>query len=268
MLGFIMSKMQMLLFAVGVSVVALMFIFFVSNIDLGQKGYMMLASNSKLVSDQLTNDIPCSFKTSTIPDRFYYGLSSTPFFYDLELSSKRFGEDVAGGEQNVLIMRIVEHSNSPNAKKNVIASKSISTDARIVLISPEFLKELSGLNELTYDVQSDMQPVVLYPRAYLKGELKASSPNAFAAVKETIKGQKTVYIIPCATEKEPNNCLLNILRVGCYKLKVSGRISPDQQVDDCLNPQVFASNSTSASTTSIQQSRNYSWADCQRLGYS
>jgi len=244
-----MSKMQMLLFAVGIAVVALMFYDFVSRVGLVDSSKNLAVGNTKLIEEQLTNDLLCSFKLATIPDYLVYGFNSQRFFYDLDFATQTVGE--GDNIQNTLILSVIEHKSSSKTK-NIVYSKSIPSNSNFVLISPQFLLEGSGL-KASYD-----QPeIALYPRAASTKEIQASSPNSFIALKETLLGKKTLYIIPCSSLKEPNNCLRNVLRVGCYKLKIAETPpTASTLVSSCFNVAVQASESS-------EKTKNYTWADCQ-----
>ncbi len=240
----------MLLFAVAIAVIALLFYDFVSRIGLNDSANAMLLTNTKLIGDQLGGDVLCSFKSTTIPDRLIFGINNNPFYYDLQFSKSSFGE--GDEKQNILILRVAEHK-SNKSKENIVAAKSIETDAEIVLVDTNFLQELSGIIPQTYNVDS----IFLYPRAASRSEVKASSPNAFVALKEIKDSNKTLYIIPCAIEKEPNNCIMNILRVGCYKLKTeNSNKTNDTLIDSCFNVSIFAE-------TSEQKSSNFNWGYCK-----
>ncbi|MFA5126371.1 MAG: hypothetical protein WC462_05215 [archaeon] len=252
MLGFILSKMQMLVFAVGIAIVALLFYDFVSRIGLAESANTLLISNSKIVSDQMNNDLLCSDKFTTLPNVLTYGFSNEAFPYELEFSKQSFGS--GDTIENLLILRIVEHK-SASTKKNIVAAKSVSSDAEFILVDTDFISETSPL-EKSYNDGKNTE-ISLYPRAASKG-VQASSPNAFVALKEVKDGKKTIYIIPCATEKEPNNCVRNILRVGCLLLKLDGKTNSDDLVPSCFNKSTQAS-------ASYEKSRNYTWADCKSL---
>jgi len=241
-----MSKMQMLLFAVGIAIVAFMFYDFVSRVGLVNSARDLVVGNTKLVDEQLSNDLLCSFKITNIPDFLSYGFNSQRFAYDLGFSTQRVG----AGEnvQNTLIISVIEHKKS-TLTKNVVYAKGIPSESEFVLVDTTFLLEGSGL-EGSYG-KTD---IALYPRAASTKEIEASSPNSFIALKETVSGKKTLYIIPCSTLKEPNNCLRNILRVGCFKLKNTSP-SPSTLIPSCFNVAV------SASETS-EKTKNYTWADC------
>jgi len=262
MLGFILSKMQMLFFAVGIAVVAFLFLNFVSVIGLQKTADALLTTDLKIVSDQTTADLLCSFKQTTIPDKLVYGVNSAPFFYDLEFIKEKLNTSLGSDSDeytNILIMRISEHQAIPKsgaapdpAKKKVVSAKSVLSDVEFILIDPIFLTDLSPLTPNSYNVDS----ITLYPRAASTGA-NAASPNAFVALREIVNGKKKVYIIPCATEKEANNCLMNIFRVGCYKLKNehSANLTADTQMDSCFNI-ILPSSGDSDKT------KNFTWKDC------
>lgn len=256
MLGFILSKMQMLFFAVGIAVVAFLFLNFVSVIGLQRGADSLLNSNIKLVSDQVTADVSCSFKQTSIPDKLVYGASSAPFFYDLEFIKQPLTTGLdSSSATNVLIVRISEHqvtkagAIADPAKKKVISAKSIVSESEFVLIDPAFLADLTPLNETTYNVPF----ISLYPRAASAQGL-AASPNGFVALKNG--DEKKIYIIPCASQKEPNNCLMNIFRVGCYKLKMEHpEKTQDTLLDSCFNIIL-------PSVDNSEKTKNYTWKDC------
>jgi hypothetical protein len=263
MLGFILSKMQMLLFAVGIAVVALMFYDFVARIGLSESANTLLITNAKLVSDQTNNDLLCSDKFTTLPSALSFGFNSDQFFYDLEFSKQNQGSGSTepGSYYNLLIMRIVEHNrnaatSTTPVKKNIIASQSIISDAEFVLVDPGFLLETTGL-EASYN-SGNNQSISLYPRASSRTAVLASSPDSYAIVKEVIRGKKIVYIIPCSTEKEAGNCIANILRVGCYKLKLTNPNNSDP-VPSCFNK------SSQVNAGAVNTSVNYKWSDCKLL---
>lgn len=263
-----MSKMQMLLFAVGIAVVVLLFYSFVSRVGLAQSASVLVAADAKLVSDQLGSDVPCTFGKIAIPDALYYGASTTPIFYDLEFSKTKFGSG-GGNTQNQLILRVSEHSSSTKPTKNVLASKSVATDAEIVLIGPEFLQDLSlSVFDSTSFPVGGKDTMSLYPRAAGRTpEAIASSPNAFVALKSYnyATKEKTLYIIPCATSKEPNNCEMNILRTGCMILSRRGGASPQTELDSCFNITIERQYTDPTSGGIIVTSAHHTFAECSSL---
>jgi hypothetical protein len=250
MLGFIMSKMQMLLFAVGIAIVALLLLDFVSRIDLTNSSKLLLLTNKSVIDSQLSNDLLCSNSREVrIPDSLRYGYDQKQFFYDLDFNKQTLGS--GDKAQNFLIMSISEHKQK-SSKKSIIAAQSIPADATFVLVAPTFLYEGSGLKN-SYDKPG----ITLYPRAARTDspETQASSPNAFVVVKEVENGKKNLYIIPCTTY-QPNNCFLNILKIGCFKLKKAkypALPAASDLLPSCFNETV---------TVSEDRTRDYTWADC------
>jgi hypothetical protein len=247
-----MSKMQMLFFAVGIGVVAFLFLNFVTSIGLQKNADALIVSNLKIISDQTNSDLLCSFKQTSIPDKLVHGVGSAPFFYDLEFVT----QEVPTGDSfnppvNTLILRLIEHKASKDSSKiNVVSARSITSEAEFILIDPSFLADLTPLNESTYKVPT----ISLYPRA-ASTQGTAAAPNGFVVLKEVVNGRKFVYIIPCASEKEPNNCLMNVFRVGCYKLKQKPDKTSDTLIDSCFNIIL-------PSTDSSLKTKNYTWKDC------
>jgi hypothetical protein len=216
MLGFIMSKMQMLLFATGILIVALMMYGFVSDIELKNVSAGVLETSATIIEAQMTIDSSSSYKKTAIPEILRYGLNgSSRLFYDLHFST---GKE---GSASFLILSIAEHK-----RENIIDSKKLFLDAKIVLVDPGFIAENEPLNSYYRDGENER--IVLYPRSSSSGLLAA--PNAFVALKEVDSlGETTMYIIPCSSRKNeiPNNCIANVLRTGCYLL---GQTSPADNV--------------------------------------
>jgi hypothetical protein len=245
-----MSKMQMLLFAVGIAIVALLLLDFVSRIDLSNSSKLLLLTNKSVIESKLSNDLLCSNSREVkLPDSLRFGFDKKQFFYDLDFVKQTLGSEE--NAQNFLIMTISEHKKDPS-KKTILAAQSIPANAGFVLVGPAFLSEGSGLKD-SYDKEA----ITLYPRStrYDSPEVQASSPNAFIAVKEVELGLKYLYIIPCTTY-QPNNCFMNILKVGCFKLKKSKSPSlplPSDKLSSCFDETIAVSES---------KTRNYTWQDC------
>jgi len=246
MLGFILSKMQMLIFATGIIIVGVLFLGFISGLELKTLGQNTISSSEKIILDRISSDNLCSAKDMLIPDVLYYGVGgSSTFFYDMNFSK------IDLRDYNALIISIAEHG-----KKSILASKSIPMKASIVLIDPGFIIEDSPL-----DNYFDKQQISLYPRAATKGK-QAAPPNAFVALKSVEGGWTTMYIIPCSSllsssDLEANNCVRNTLKVGCHLLKISGG-GANVQIPTCFDV-------TREITDAGKQVRGLTWAQCQEL---
>jgi len=232
MLGFILSKMHMLLFAVGILIVAAMFYNFIATMELNTAVANTVTLSSKVIEEQMSGDVLCSSKISVIPDRITYGVGGTSLFYEMTFSKQ------VVGEANSLIISVSERG-----KTSVLGARRIPMRANIVLVDPGFIAMSEPI-----DNYFDKESITLNPRAAVKGQ-QAYPPNAFIAVKETVGGEDTLYVIPCSTYKDVSgamsNCILNQIAVGCYKLKNTAGVKSDTIVPSCFDVtrQVSASES-------------------------
>lgn len=216
MLGFILSKMQMLIFATGIVIVGLLFLGFTSNIQVSELARNTLFDVEKVVQERLSSENLWASKDLTIPDVLYYGVNkSTPFFYDLSFSKVSLNSSSVG-EYNALVISISEHG-----KTKVIASRMIPMKANIILVDPGIIigEDMANLSK-----HYDKNQIILYPRSAKKGAQVAPA-NSFIVMKETISGKQNLYIIPCSSMLNPpestgllTNCTSNLLMIGCYNL--------------------------------------------------
>lgn len=249
----------MLLFATGIFVVALMFMNFISGMELKNMTASTLELNKQMISSQLSNDSVCSVQSTTIPEYFNYGLTNNRLYYELNFSKINFEE------YNKLILSINEYN-----KKEVIDAKSINVFGKIVLVDPSFIASSDPITDQIIGVEK----ISLYPRQASRGKTIAS-PNAFVALKEFNSGELSLYIIPCTTLAKSftdaqgtiysaNNCEENILKVGCYLLKKErGNPVPNDRLKPCFSITGEIVQTGNYST----QTRNFSWGDCVSYGY-
>jgi hypothetical protein len=261
MLGFILSKMQMLIFATGIFIVAIMFFNFISGMQLKNITSSSLDVQIQTLKGQLSTESLCSFESIVIPEYFNHGLgSNAKFFYDLRFSKVSFGENITK-----LILSINEHN-----KKGVLDARSIQIQGDVILVDPGFIAE--GEPVTAY---YDKSEIFLYPRESGSGNQYAP-PNAFVALKEVINGKTTLFVIPCTTLAKSfsndensiyfiNNCEENILRVGCHKLYLEKNNNPrdKDKIGQCfeIDRDIIQSET---STTKISE---LTWADCKKHGY-
>ncbi len=243
MLGFILSKMQMLLFATGIFVVAILMYNFVSGLELRDIASSQLILESKIIEEQLGVDSICSFKSIYLPERINYGITNTSLLYDLDFSKQ------STPTKNILTLSLVEHGT-----KGIIYSKSIETELTVFLLSPEFMFD----NEMVSDSYLNADTISLYPRTASKGP-QAMAPNSFIALKNGEKSE--LYIIPCSSmikeSNSPSNCIANIIRVGCFALKKEKGTPADSDIiPTCFDI-----------TRELGERAPVKWIDCKNYGY-
>lgn len=223
MLSFILSKMNMLLFATGIFVIALAFLFFIQTRDLSVAATNILQQNALIIQGQINQEGLCSRKVVGISDRLRYGIGES-VLYEINMEAVNiYAGSESAPQKNELVLSIYNNElgkNNPNRK--VIASQSVVTDADIVLVSPEAIAANRIDSESEYD--SDL-PIALFPRAEIP-------VDSFYIVKEISGGKKTLYIIPC-TSTINSNCNAMLSKVACYKA-AQERYSSNQKVPSCF----------------------------------
>jgi hypothetical protein len=245
MLSFILSKMNMLLFATGIFIIAMMFLGFVSSIQVKEVVANNLEIDKTLISQQLSDISLCSFESTSIPEKIIYGFGLTQMPYDLVFTESTLGI------KHTLTISINEHG-----KKTAIDARKIETDADIVLISPDFIQEDEVITASNFVEES-----ILYPRAAFKSN--TAPADSFVALKDVTGGETSLYIIPCSSQIKdtPSNCIKNILKVGCYLLS-SKSPSGDDVVSDCFDI-------TREISESGAETKGMTWNDCKNMfGYS
>jgi len=236
----------MLLFATGVFVVAMMFLGFVSSIQLKEVVASNLEIDKTLIQQQLSDISLCSFESISIPERLTYGFGLSQIPYDLV-----FTEDTIG-EKSILSISINEHG-----KKNSVDSRKIEMGADVILVAPDFIQE----DAIITDSLVDLHEIVLYPRAAFKQN--QAPADSFVALKEVDGGETNLYIIPCSSQIKdtPSNCIKNILKVGCYFLSKTSH-TDSSVVNSCFDV-------TREISESGAQTKGMTWKDCKSMfGYS
>jgi hypothetical protein len=241
MLGFILSKMNFMIFAFAVAIIALLMLSFTGGIELKNVTEANLNAQVQTIQEQLNSSSTSAFDSISIPNTINYGLNkSNRLFYELGFSR------VEVGDSRALILSIFEHGS-----EEVIDSKRIVTNAEVILIDPGFIATDDPIgNYYGVDFMS------LYPRAALSGD-QATPPNAFSVLKSTRGGQEYLYIVPCSTLKSEsyNNCQYNVIRLGCFELSKEGPSLNDNIYID------FAITLENPSTG--EQVTGWTWEDCQ-----
>lgn len=244
----------MLIFATAIFAITLLMVQFTADIELKNVTASNLSLNSQIIEEQLSIDSSCSFKSRAIPDTLRFGLNNSQlFFYELKFSTTDLGDDFTG-----LILSINERG-----RDNIIDAKRIITRAEVILIDPAFIATGERIVDAYYKSSADgSQQISLYPRLALRGD-QIAAPNSFVALKRVIDGQEKLYVIPCSTAKReiPSNCIVNILRVGCYELqKESGGVPNDNDViHECFDI------SRVDPVTGDSLTGNFTWRDCSGL---
>jgi hypothetical protein len=259
MLGFVLSKMQMLIFAVGIFLVAILFFNFTSGIQLRNLTSSNLDLQIQTIQGQLITDSHCSYKSISIPEYFEQSLNGSRIYYDLVFSKIDFE-----GVQR-LVLTIKEHG-----KQNVFDARGVNINGKIVLVDPGFI----AADEFIAPYYGK-ETISLYPRAS-NTKNSYAPPNAFVSLKEIKDGVQTMYIIPCTTLAKKlstvdgtiyylNNCEENILKVGCHRLFLEKNNNPKNtdKISQCFEVE----REIVESDYYTSQVSDLTWEDCKKHGY-
>ncbi len=261
MLGFILSKMNMLVFATALLIVSLMFLNFISGLELQNITSSNLELNMRNISGQIASHSLCSNRSITIPDFFDYGLTNNRFYYELGFRKSDFS--FGDKEYTKLSLLIRDYLN-----KRIVDVKSIDIEGDVIFVDTSVIYE-SVTNQMF-----DIDELYLYPRQATR-DRGTAPPNAFVALKEVTGGRLKMYIIPCTTSLTysdrddviytANNCEENILKVGCYLLSRENPSDSDL-VNPCFSISREITTDSEYATRTVTR-RDISYKDCRDLGY-
>ncbi len=200
MLGFILSKMNLLILVVAIFAIVAFFTFGLADI--------IKIKESELVLDRVTKKAYALVNSPSYCDSAYHYLpraitvTGEDFYYVMKISKGTI--ELAGGEDtNILIFSVFSRKDQTNA----LAANSFRTKAAIWIFSKDYDgKEYSGSIENVCDSPDEGCSAVLDPQARGK-------QDALVLVKEVIGGLPILYVIPC--NSEGNICEAVKEEVGC-----------------------------------------------------
>ncbi len=199
MLGFTLSKLNLLIFVTAIFAIVAFFTFVLVKI-VQTNELNLLLDRVKVKSEALVNS------PSYCDTTFYYfppevKVSGDPFFYTVRISKQ--ATEVNGEDLQYLIFSAFARRDKEF--KDALSADSLKTAANLVIFSHEPLLR----------ILDDDESAVVDPQA--KPPL-----NAIGLVKEVVGGKATLYIVPCLAEA--NQCLVRLEQAGCYA-KVHGDVT-------------------------------------------
>lgn len=174
MLGFILSKMNLLILVVALFAIIAYFMFSLGEVVKQNEAQLMAQEFSKDVSTMLTSATYCDRITLTLRPYFAV-LGQDRFYYILKISSADDDNDPETG--NFLIFSI-----KPATEDYLVGAQSVRTFANIHLYNT--------VGFLSAEEADPEEGIELNPQAEVP-------QNAFTVIKKVIKGEQHIYIIPC-----------------------------------------------------------------------
>ncbi len=191
MLGFTLSKINLLLLVTATFAIIAYFMFGLEGMIISQAAQQTAEAYGEKASAAITSDSLC-FKTDiTVPKSIsYYG--SKEFFYLMHIS--RYPETYDPEYLTSVIFSISDRS-SPDKLR---AASRIDLNAEVIFYDwdPLLLNEIDNTpSSITLDPQS-----------------RSPQKNSFIMIKEILLGKTILHVIACSAG---NTCLANLDAVGC-----------------------------------------------------
>ncbi len=219
MLGFILSKLNLLILVTAIFVTVTYFLFSLSNMMTQNQAQLLLQRISREATTLLTSTTYCDKIVINIPDYFSV-MGNRTFYYLLRIGVADSDRNPENG--NLLVFSI----SSKEDVNTILAAVSIPTFARIYLA-----KRKNG----GWDIIDTSDPNVDLTNTYIELDPQKLSPiNAFTFIKKVIQGEQHLFIIPCsraATETTTETCDAEIWEA--FKEGICERLKEEYNIYKC-----------------------------------
>lgn len=221
MMGFTLSKLNLLILVTATFAIMAYFMFGLTDVMINNAAQQTVSSYSEKAAAVITSDSLCFRTAITIPKEISYfgGIeSSKRFFYLMHIS--RWPEQYDTDNPEFLISVIFAISDSKDVDKLRAASR-VDVNAEVLLYdwNPT---EMDVINDKAYAITLDPQSAVM-------------AKDSFVIVKEVLKGKNYLHIIACSSE---GTCNANRKKVGCLLNKARGErpfcfFEPGEEMGTC-----------------------------------
>ncbi len=205
MIGFALSKLNLLILVTALFAIIVFFTYGLDEIGIGQQANRIARKTQQLVSGVIESDEVCAKRELSIPPSIK-SLYSGSLYYVMNIRKNELPQ------KSQLIIEITRRPTKERKKQSVIASQKIELNGQIHIFDWDSLT--NSLNEA--------DKTVLDPQARL-----AEINDSLVIIKETYKGKKNIYIIPC-TSHFSGSCLDREQTVGGIVKAMRGKPS------DCI----------------------------------
>ncbi len=178
MIGFVLSKMNLLILVIALFTIIAFFTFSLGDVVLQNQAKLIIERYTKTINTSLSSSTYCDRVVLNVP-RYLTGFGGNRLFYKLKISTVDTDKDPFNG--NFLVFSVVDRG-----KENIIINAgSIKTDSQVHLYSVEGGTNWSkARNEEGESIELDPQ---------------SSTPvESFVLVKKVVEGKKNVFIVPCS----------------------------------------------------------------------
>lgn len=196
MLGFTLSKLNLLILVTAMFAIIAFFLFGLTDIVISDLAQQHVKEYSETVFGLVSGGALCRKTTITVPKSIQYfgGLApSERFYYVMHL--KRFPDQPEEGQLATLIFQIANRKD----RDKIIATSSIDVNATILLYEwdPET------------DIISEKSVLTLDPES-----AGIAEKNSLVLIKEVFGGESFLHVIACSSSAAL--CETNLGRVSCW----------------------------------------------------
>ena len=195
MVGFILSKMNLLVLVTAIFVIVTYFSFGFSEVMLAQKAVYLINEYATPIQNMVNSPNLCVTTTYQLPAVIKY-FGGKEFFYKIKINKIISTDEVS---PNYIVFAL----SGRGKKSTVIAAKKIETSAEIHLFStldPETGETTTSLFDYT-----DTDEIVLDPQS-------KSSVDSIYLAKQINDGKGYVFLMTCSAAQ--NTCKINEPKIG------------------------------------------------------
>lgn len=196
MLGFILSKLNLLILVTALFAIISFFMFALVQLMVAGLAQGIATNTSETVFGTVYGEMLCRKSSATFPESIEYfgGLMPTSKFY-YTMRMKRYPDIPVEGKLNTLIFQVL----SRKEKEKIIASTSIDVNAKIFLYDWDPKTDImSETGEFEIDPES----------------AGIATKNSIVLIKEIYEGESYLHIIACSSSA--GLCERNLGRAACW----------------------------------------------------
>lgn len=192
MLGFILSKLNLLIFVTAIFVIVTFFMMHLGPLVIQNQANNLISKMTEITSSRVNSETHCSANKIKVPAEFsYFGGSAVigkRFFYKVRIS-KIEGES----GKTIVIFKILERSSN-----ELRAAGQIETSANVRIFKWEQTdfssEDVKTSTDVTLDSGPDYYAEIDPQKTYF------SPPDALYIIKENYEGDVTLYLFTCPLE--------------------------------------------------------------------
>lgn len=191
MIGFAISKMNLLIFVTAIFVIVTYFAFGIADLMLSQRANYVVETFSKEAAAIINSSAEATEKILPLPPKIVY-FGGKEFYYVMKISHVP-GEEVGERQTHHIVFSIASRKDHTK----IIASRRIDTFAEPhlwAMYKPDFEQLTGGIEACEGD-----EPLIMDPQSRFE-------IDSFIIVKTTAKGKEYVYFSNCSSAGTGGTC--------------------------------------------------------------